>query len=96
MKLVSKLVVVLSCALPGAALAHPGHVPLAGLPDLLLHYPWVLLPAVAIGIAAIRANRTRALTDGSATGCRSIRITGFNSFQTRESLYLTRVSSRPC
>lgn len=63
MKLNSKLVVTLSCALPGAALAHPGHAPLTGLPDVLLHHSWVLLPLVVIGAAALRtvgARRVRA------------------------------------
>lgn len=35
--------------LPGAALAHAGHAPLSGLPDLLLHHPWTVLPVLAIG-----------------------------------------------
>lgn len=55
MKLASKLIAVVIAVLPGVALAHPGHAPLAGLPDLLLHQPWVLLPMVVIGVVALRA-----------------------------------------
>lgn len=44
-----KLLVPAIGALPGAALAHAGHAPLGGLPDLLLHHPWTALPVLAIG-----------------------------------------------
>ena len=40
MKHSSKALFLAMLALPGLALAHPGHAPLAGLPDLLLHHPW--------------------------------------------------------
>lgn len=54
MNLASKLIFLLAGGLPGVALAHPGHAPLAGLPDLFLHHPWVALLALAAGIGALR------------------------------------------
>ncbi len=41
-------------AAPGAALAHAGHAPLAGLSDLFLHHPWTTLLALALGGAGLR------------------------------------------
>jgi hypothetical protein len=41
-------------ALPGTVLAHAGHAPLAGLPDLLLHHPWTTLLVLALGVAGLR------------------------------------------
>ncbi|HCO44115.1 hypothetical protein [Immundisolibacter sp.] len=49
MRHASRLFTLIAGALPGAALAHAGHAPLSGLPDLLLHYPWTVLPVLAIG-----------------------------------------------
>jgi hypothetical protein len=63
MKLVSKLAFALALSVPGLALAHPGHAPLAGLPDVLLHHPWVAGLALAVGVVALRsiaARRVRA------------------------------------
>ena len=63
MKHASKALFLAMLALPGVALAHPGHAPLSGLPDLLLHHPWtallVLVPGVG-GLSLLGARRARA------------------------------------
>ncbi len=63
MKNTAKTLFLTTLALPGAALAHAGHAPLAGLPDLLLHHPWTVLLVLALGIGGLRllgAQRARA------------------------------------
>lgn len=63
MKNIAKTLFLTTLALPGAALAHPGHAPLAGLPDLLLHHPWTALLVLALGVGGVRvlgARRARA------------------------------------
>ena len=50
MKNIAKTLLLSTAALPGLAFAHAGHVPLAGLPDLLLHHPWTALLMVGLGM----------------------------------------------
>lgn len=49
MKDIAKTLLLGTLALPGLAFAHPGHAPLAGLPDLLLHHPWTALVLLGLG-----------------------------------------------
>ncbi len=63
MKHSSKALFLAMLALPGVALAHPGHAPLSGLPDLLLHHPWSALLVLALGVGGLSllgAQRARA------------------------------------
>lgn len=63
MKPQSKVLVPLVAALPQVAAAHPGHAPLGGLPDLLLHQPWIallVLAGVYAGLRLLGARRVRA------------------------------------
>ncbi len=63
MKHSSKALFLAMLALPGVALAHSGHAPLAGLPDLLLHHPWTALLVLALGVGGLGllgAQRARA------------------------------------
>ncbi len=53
MKHASKALFLAMLALPGVALAHPGHAPLAGLPDLLLHHPWTALLMLGLGLGGL-------------------------------------------
>jgi len=63
MKHSSKALFLAMLALPGIALAHPGHAPLTGVPDLLLHHPWSALLVLALGVGGLSllgAQRARA------------------------------------
>jgi hypothetical protein len=65
MKPLSKVLFPLAAVLPQVAAAHPGHAPLGGLPDLLLHQPWLAVLVLVAGCAGLRllgARRARART----------------------------------